>query len=254
MISGTSADEHTQLSDYFTSTFTNVTEVRVGDFANFSAAATQEALLGTGAFAGMGAADFVVIGRTLSSTAYGGGAAQGYNSLAIPVISFTSYTARADGDRLGWHTGSASNDKSTVGEETLITAAGEQLFGAGTRNWHESAGDTFNGTGTPGDVGGGQILATLSGDILVASWDAGAAPGDLAVAGVATFAGQRLLFNLDNDPLAGEPITAFNSLTAEGQAALTSSLGTVGFVAVPEPSSLTALLLCGLPLASRRRR
>jgi len=49
-------------------------------------------------------------------------------------------------------------------------------------------------------VGGGNVLATIGGDILAAYWETGAAPGDPASAGVDTFPAPRLLMNLDDDP------------------------------------------------------
>ena len=200
----------------------------------------------------MGATDLVIIGRTLSSTDYDNGDAAGYNALPIPVVSFTSYVSRPDGDRMGWHAGGVTTNKSTVGNETVITAAGNSLFGAGPFDWHESSGNTFNGPGV-GSVGGGDILATIGGDILVASWVAGDAPGNVTAAGVATFGGQRLLFNLDNDTV-GLSTGTFASLTDAGEEALFKALLTVGLTVIPEPAT-ASLALMGLGgLMMRRSR
>lgn len=245
-------EQSSAIDDFLNNNFNNVAEIRNGDFASFNAAATQDALNGTGAFAGGGAADLVIIGRNLSSGGYSGGNADGYNTLNIPVVSFTSYISRNAGNRLGWHTGSASNNLSTTGAETVITTAGTSLLGStGPADWHESLGETFNGLGNSLAVGGGDVLATVGGQLLAAYWETGDAPGAPNEAGVANFPGPRLLFNLDDD---GAERSTFNSLTAEGEAALIAALNvTTPLTAVPEPSS--ALLgLLALPLAFRRRR
>ncbi len=241
---------------WFTDNFSNVTEVRHGDFANFSNAASQEALNGTGAYAGMGAADIFVIGRSLSSGGYGSGNADGYNSIAIPFINMTSYTARGAGNRLGWHDGSAGNTGSRNGEETTVTAIGGALLGvpAGTYDlWTDDL--NFNGVGTSTNVGTGDILATLDGNLIAAHWDAGDAPGDTVSAGVATFPGTRLLLNIDNEPNAGNSgANDFTGLTALGTQAYAGVIAaTTPLEQVPEPS--TGILgLLGLGLVLRRRR
>lgn len=242
----------TDIAAFLNSKYSNVTEIRQGNFANFAAPATQAALNGTGAFSGMGATNLVIIGRTLSSADYDNFDAAGYNALPIPVVSFTSYVSRQDSNRMGWHAGGATNNKLTAGNETVITAAGNSLFGAGPFDWHDSADGTFNGLGT-GSVGGGDILATLGGDILVASWVAGDAPGNVTAAGVATFGGQRLLFNLDNDAV-GSSTGTFASLTDAGEEALFKALLTVGLIAIPEPATASLALLGLGGLMLRRRR
>ena len=45
------------IETFLSTNFTNVTEIRHANYANFAAAGTQDALNGTGAFAGGGAAD-----------------------------------------------------------------------------------------------------------------------------------------------------------------------------------------------------
>lgn len=243
------------IEDFFTGNFSNVTEIRHGDFANFSNAASQDALNGTGAFAGMGAADVFVIGRSLSSGGYDAGDADGYNGISIPFINFTSYTARQAGDRLGWHNGSAGNTGSRNGAETTLTAAGAALLGSpeGTYDlWTDAA--TFNGIGTSTEVGTGDILATLGGNILAAHWDIGDAPAN-ANADVATFPGVRLLLNIDNEPNAGNNgVNDFTGLTEGGLSAYVGVIGaTTPLEAIPEPS--TGILgLLGIGLMFRRRR
>lgn len=242
-----------QLESFLTSNFTNVTEVRKGDFANFSAAATQTALTG---------ADIVIIGRTLGSAAYQN-VSTGYNSLDKPVIALTSYVARAAGNRLGWHTGEATHAASSLvaGAETTVTAEGATVFNlaAGTHDFNaNNGGGTFNGLGL-GTIGGGDILATINGEILAARWDAGDAPGNPATAGVATFPAPRLLFNLDNDPIDGSPTGSppndLGSLTAAGRSALIASFASMGLTPVPEPSAalLVVASVFGLGAARRRR-
>jgi hypothetical protein len=116
------------LESFFNSSFGNVTEIRHANYSLFDSAATRDALNGTGAFAGLGPADVVIIGRTLASADYDEFGAAGYNTLAIPVVSLTSYVVRQDANRLGWHASGATTDKSVVGSETTITAAGALIL------------------------------------------------------------------------------------------------------------------------------
>lgn len=244
-----------QLESFLTSNFTNVTEVRKGNFANFTAAATQTALTG---------ADLVIIGRTLASGDYQNGNATGYNSLAKPVIALTSYVARQDTTRLGWHAGGASQNLASslvAGSETTVTAEGATVFNLTAGNYDffaNNGGGNFNGLGE-GSLGGGDLLATLDGRIVAARWDAGDAPGNPATAGVATFPAARLLFNLDNDPVdgspTGSPTNDLATLTATGRAALIASFASMGLTPVPEPSAALLVLASVFGLgASRRRR
>lgn len=264
MISDLSSTGAPTIADFFNNNFTNVTEIRHGNFANFSNAASQDALNGTGAFAGSGAADIFVIGRSISSGEYDVGDADGYNNIAIPFVNFTSYTARAAGNRLGWHTGSTTTGQLVAGAESTLTPTGAAILGvpAGTYDFLQNGSlpdtnaDTFNGlaAGTTG-FGGGQILATVGPDTLAAWWPAGSAPGDPTSAGVATFPADRLLLNLDNDPNASNNgLNDFNNLTADGLAAVIGAVAAATpLEVIPEPS--TGILgLLGLGLALRRRR
>lgn len=249
------------LENFFNNNFTNVTEIRHGNYANY--ANSQDALNGTGAFAGSGPADIFVIGRSLGSGDYSNGATDGYNGIAIPFINFTSYTARQDGNRLGWHASGATNGTSVLGSETTITSAGASMFGLaeGAYNLISAVSDAdsaFNGLagGNTTEYGGGKVLATVGSDTLAAYWETGAAPGSPTDAGVATFAGPRLLFNLDNDPNAGnDGANDLANLTADGFGALRSSIAfATPLSAIPEPStSLLGLAALGV-FGLRRRR
>ena len=160
------------LEGFLTSSFGNVTEIRHGNFALFSAATTQDALNGTGAYAGMGAADVAIIGRALSSADYDNFESAGYNTLTIPVVSLTSYTARQDANRMGWHGSGATGDKSTLGNETTVTAAGVGILGLAAGSYDLGTGNpdgSFNGLGQGSSAfGGGSVLATIGGDTLAA--------------------------------------------------------------------------------------
>lgn len=215
------------IEDFFRNNFSNVTEIRHGDYSSFSAQASQDALLGTGSFAGKGAADVLVIGRSVVSSAYASGNARGYNGISISFVNLTAYTARASSNRLGWHTGTAATTGTRNGLETTVTATGAGILGIAAGN-HDLFADasSFDGltVGTTG-FGGGQVLATQGANTVAAYWPAGSAPGSPTDAGVATFPAARLLFNLDNAPNVSENgANDFTNLTAAGLAALQSAI------------------------------
>lgn len=243
------------LEQFFLNNFSDVTEVRHGNFANF--ATSQDALNGTGAFAGMGAADVFVVGRSLSSGDYDAGDADGYNAINIPFVNLTSYTARDLGNRLGWHTGSANNSQSRDGDETTVSLAGSSILGL-TEGAHDLFTDDPNFNGLADGIvgfGDGELLATLGTGTLAAYWEAGDAPGNPTNAGVATFPAPRLLFNLDNEPNTGnDGVNDLTGLTPEGLQALITAIDfATPLTAVPEPTtSLFGLLSLGL-LGIRRR-
>lgn len=243
------------LETFFNTSFSNVTQIRHANFANFASQATQDALLGAGAYAGMGPADVVIIGRSLASADYDAFDAAGFNTLTIPVVSLTSYVVRQDGDRLGWHASGATTDKSVTGAETTVTIAGASIMGvaAGLYDFALPPSGTdsaFNGLGGGSSAfGGGTILATIGGDTYAAYWATGTAPGNTTAATVATFPGPRLLFNLDND-VNGD----LGNITTAGRQALVSSIDfATPLAAVPEPGA--ALLgLTAVAIATLRRR
>ena len=224
-----------------------------GNYANF---ANHQATIES--------ADIVIIGRTLSSADYQNGVADGYNTLAIPVIALTSYVARPDGNRLGWHTTGATTNAPVAAFETAVTAAGSTIFGiaSGLADFFEgNPGGDFNGLSNIGfSVGGGTVLATIEGRLQSAYWAAGSAPGDPVAASPVgdpnfVFPGERFLFNLDNDVEGGGAFT-FQNLTPDGTAALVAGLSHVtGLAVIPEPSSalmaVVGIAACGL---CRRRR
>jgi hypothetical protein len=223
------------IETFFTENFTNIAEIRHGNYADFAAQATQDALNGTGEFADSGPADIVVVGRGLSSGEYNEGASTGYNALEIPVVNFTSYTARSLGDRLGWHGSSAVAGISVAGDETTVTAEGAAFLGlpAGTYDLNEGGSNEFNGLGVGTDTyGEGEILATIGGNTLAAYWAAGSAPGDPTVAGVATFPAARLLYNVDNPD--------FTEFTPQGLEAMIAAVGNATPLA-PAPFELVSL-------------
>lgn len=158
--------------------------------------------------------------------------AVGFNKLKIPVVCLTSYITRNDPERLGWHAGPTYKRRespSTVGNETVITIAGEKLLGykAGERfDWHHTANGQINFIGD-GSIGGGEALCRIDGKVLVAHWDPGDAPGDPSVAGVATFPGERLLFNIAKEDEGDTETGDLATLTPAGKAALVAALSSL---------------------------
>ena len=137
--------------------------------------------------------DVFVVGRVLYSGAYDNAAnSEIFNALEIPVVCFTSYVARPDGARWGWHSGGIGAFHTLSGDETVVTEAGASVFGVeGPVDWWNDASWGFSAPGT-GTVGDGQILATSpAGEIVVAYWKAGDTSGTGS-----TFGSDRLLFNV----------------------------------------------------------
>ncbi len=81
--------------------------------------------------------DVFMVGRVLTSGAYGNATNTAtFNALTIPVVCFTSYVARPDGSRWGWHTGAIGAFHTLSGIETVVTQAGATVFcGDGAVNW-----------------------------------------------------------------------------------------------------------------------
>ncbi len=248
---------------FINANFSNVTEVRQGDYSNIGLAASQDALNGTGAFAGSGPAEVFIMGRTLASASYVGANAKGINALAIPVISLTSYVSRSTGGRLGWHTSAVDTAQLNAGAETTVTAAGSPIvgFAAGAADFHLApAALNAIAAGSVG-FGGGQIVGSVGTGSSIVYWPSGAAPGDPTTAGPAgsplnAFPAARLLFNLDDT--GGGPAAYAGNLTNDGRTALANAIDFVSpltaVVVVPEPTSTLSLGLAALALLGRRRR
>lgn len=225
--------------DFLNANFSNITTINYGNYSN-------PASIPAGT-------DLFMVGRRVFSGEYGNATnSAAFNALTIPVVAFTSYVTRPDGDRWGWHSGSTAG-ASLVGNETTVTAAGASVFGPeGTYDWWgplSGGGTNFNALGV-GTVGQGDVLASIGGSLLAAHWNA----GELSGGGVA-FGGDRLLFNLPDFDNAG---AAELPNTLAGQLALIAALDTFTPLtanAVPEPSSFAALAgLAGLGFAASRRR
>lgn len=236
VLSGTN---NAALESWLNTNFSNITSLKSGDYSNFVNNPTQQA--------DITAADVVIIGRILTSTAYGAtGVAAAWNAIGAPVVSFTSYVTRPDGTRLNWESGPVIGTNPVTGSETTLTPAGAGAFGGSansTVDWYDGTAN-FNASGT-GTVGTGEVLATLNGSILSAHWAAGSQS-----AGGVTFAADRFLFNLQDASGLVLP-------NAAGQAALIKALDLYTPLTanpVPEPSATAAAGLAGLGLLITRRR
>lgn len=234
VLSGTN---NTALATWLTTNFPNITSLKSGDYSNFVNTPAQAA--------DIAAADVVIIGRILTSTAYGAtGVAAAWNAINVPVVSFTSYVTRPDGTRLNWESGPVNTASLLTGSETTLTAAGAGVFGgsaSSTVDWYDGT-IAMNAVGT-GTVGTGEVLATINGNILSAHWAAGSQS-----AGGTTFTADRFLFNLQDASGLVMP-------NATGQAALIAALDAyTPLTAVPEPSTALVSGLAGLGLLTARRR
>jgi hypothetical protein len=197
-VSGTSQTGNQAIIDFFVNNF-NAT-VTFGDFSN-----PANIPAGT---------DVFVVGRVLYSGAYANADNSAiFNALDIPVACFTSYVARPDGGRWGWHSGGIGAFHSLSGNETVVTEEGAKVFGtSGPVDWWNDATWGFSAPGT-GSVGEGKILATSpAGEIVVAYWKANSLSGSGVV-----FGSKRLLFNVP-DQGSGNPADLPN--TEAGRKAL----------------------------------
>jgi hypothetical protein len=239
-ISGVDAAADQQVIDFISTNFSNVTSVTYGNYANPASIPVGTELL--------------IIGRRVFSGEYGNAVnSSAFLGLTIPIVALTSYVTRPDGDRWAWHSGGIANGGLIAGDETTVTAAGAGVFGtAGAADWWATSngGGDFNAAGT-GSVGGGEILATMGGNILVAHWDAGELSAGSATVPAAAFGGSRLLFNIPDSDGAGK---AALPDTPAGQAAFRNALDAyTPLTAVPEPAG-SALLLGSLGMLALRRR
>jgi hypothetical protein len=239
-ISGVDPVADQQVIDFISTNFSNVSSVTYGNYAD-----PANIPAGT---------ELLIIGRRVFSGEYGNAAnSSAFLGLSIPIVALTSYVTRPDGDRWAWHDGGVANGGLIAGDETTVTAAGAGVFGTvGAADWwatSNGAGD-FNAAGT-GSVGGGEILATMGGNILVAHWDAGDLSAGSANVPAAAFGGSRLLFNIPDADGNGK---AAMPDTAAGQAAFRNAVDAyTPLTAVPEPSG-SALLLGSLGMLALRRR
>ncbi len=166
--------------DFFNNNFLDTT-VASGDYSDTANASVQVSIA---------AADVLVLTRTTYSGGYDSTDQAFYDSLTIPVIDLTSYTARSS--KLGWEGGDVSIP-AIDGNEATVTAAGAAVFGsAGSFDWYSGSG-SFDAAGT-GAVGDGAVLATIGGNHLVVGWHA----GDTIASG-AVQSGNRLLFNISGN-------------------------------------------------------
>ncbi|MBN2163396.1 MAG: PEP-CTERM sorting domain-containing protein [Pontiellaceae bacterium] len=201
----------------------------VGDYGDTANAGVQAAI---------DAADVLVLGRTTFSSNYDPTDMAYYSSLNIPVVFLTSYITRSS--RMGYE-GDLNAGAAVDGDETTVTADGALVFGVaeGTYDWLTTGLDT----GGTGDVGGGDILATIGGSHLSVGWNA----GSTNAAGVVQSA-NRLLWNLSGN---GNTLPE----TAAGQQALINALESyTGMVAIPEPSTIGLVGFFGAGVLFVRRR
>lgn len=234
LLSGTS---NAPLEAFLNAKFSNITTLKSGDYSNFANDAVLKA--------DVDSADVVIIGRILSSAGYGDAVkAAAFNAITVPVVSFTSYVTRPDGNRLGWEGGPVIGTNPVTDAESSLTLLGATVFGGvqGAVDWYDGTAN-FNAAGT-GSLGGGELLASIGGSTLAAHWST----GSLSAGGV-VFPADRFLFNLQDASGLVLP-------NAAGQDALVRALTTyTRLIAVPEPStaSMSGLAALGLLAANRRR-
>ncbi len=238
VMSGTNAGHDQPLIDFVNNNFTNITSFQYG---NFSDPATIP--LGT---------DVFMVGRHLNSGEYNNATNSAtFNALTIPVVSFTSFVSRTNGDRWSWHSGNTINASDASGNETTVTAAGASILGfsAGAHDFHSTfASNEALGEGT---VGTGTILATINGNILAAGWFAGEES-----AGGQVFGGDRLLWNVFQIASTGTDTVLADNL--DGIIAMRNAVEHyTDLTAVPEPSTYAAifgLVGFGAAILYRRRK
>lgn len=213
---------------FISNNFQSVT-MTVGDYGDTANAGVQAII---------GAADVLVLGRTTFSSNYDATDMAYYSGLNIPVVFLTSYVTRSS--RMGYE-GDLNAGAAVDGDETTVTAAGASVFGVaeGTYDWLTTGLDT----GGTGDVGGGDILATIGGSHLSVGWNT----GSTNAAGVVQSA-NRLLWNISAN---GNTLPE----TAAGQQALINAMEAyTGMVAIPEPATIGMVGVFGVGILFIRRR
>lgn len=240
---GTAVDNQ-GLVDFLNDSFTNITSINVGNYAD-----PTTLPLGT---------EVAIVPRGASSGSYNNAVnSAAWDALPISVVSLNAYVTRINDDRWHWFAGGQGLGSSDAGDETTVTAAGASVLGlpAGTADFyidgHRSAeGDpSINALGN-GSLGTGTVLASHpSSQTVAATWGVGDTFSDGDFAG-----GPRLAFFV-SDPSVGNPNDPRDSLTATGLGALVSALeATTPLTAIPEPSSVAILALGLVSLACYNRR
>ena len=224
--------------DFFDNYFQNTT-VAWGDYSNVGADASLQATVS--------AADVLVLCRSTYSGGYGPDDQAFYNTLTIPVIDLTSYTARSS--KLGWEGGETGSGPMYGSPEITVTAAGASVFGVseGDYDWFIASSQGWNLNAGSGSVGDGDILASITNDAGDAELNAvvGWNTGDMIASGEVQ-SGNRLLFNL---PLDGNQIPG----NQEGLDAMIAAVAAyTDLEAIPEPATMMLLGLGGLLIRRKR--
>ena len=244
-------------TDLLTGAGYDVTRIQTQDVTDMAAAAVLASTYN--------GYDLVIVSRSVNSGNYQQEVeyTMWNQMITSPVIDMSGYTLR--NSRLGYTTGTAMPDSTntirlTVSDPGHPIFAGLALDGANTM-LDDYAG--INGTqrgisvNTDAVAGGGTVLATVAtaadptaNGMIIGEWQVGAT---MATVVPTTLGGHRLVFLSGSREQAGvsSETAGVLDLTPVGESLF---LNAVGYMAIPEPTTLALVALGGVAVFLRRRR